>query len=121
MTSANEGKDVAYGEMRCVGKKDECKGGFTFSWGRGAFKGITGTTPFVGGINIEKTADGQDLRLCRMASDDLFSAVGFGTCSASLASASEVIPRTGDRVSAAWTVHPRLTVKEEVHLHEQVS
>jgi hypothetical protein len=59
MMSANEGKDIAYGEMRCVGKKDECKGGFTFSWGRGAFKGITGTTPFVGGINIEKTEEGR--------------------------------------------------------------
>ena len=26
------------------------KGEFTFVWGRGGFKGITGTTPFVGGI-----------------------------------------------------------------------
>ena len=26
------------------------KGEFTIVWGRGGFKGITGTTPFVGGI-----------------------------------------------------------------------
>ncbi len=59
MMTAHEGKDVAYGEMRCVGKKDDCRGEFTFSWGSGAFKGITGTTPFVGGINIERKEQGR--------------------------------------------------------------
>lgn len=54
----HEGKDLAYGEMRCVGKKDECKGEFTWVWGRGGFKGITGTTPFVGGIYIEQQKEG---------------------------------------------------------------
>lgn len=57
--SAHEGKDIAYGEMRCVGKKDDCKGEFTFSWGSGGFTGITGTTPFVGGINIEQKEEGR--------------------------------------------------------------
>ncbi len=57
--TAHEGKDIAYGEMRCVGKKDDCRGEFTFSWGNGAFKGITGTTPFVGGINIERKEEGR--------------------------------------------------------------
>jgi hypothetical protein len=57
--TAHEGKDVAYGEMRCVGKKDDCRGEFTFFWGSGAFKGITGTTPFVGGINIERKQEGR--------------------------------------------------------------
>ena len=52
-------KDVAYGEMRCVGKKDDCRGEFTFSWGSGGFKGITGSTPFVGGINIEQKKEGR--------------------------------------------------------------
>lgn len=59
MMTAHEGKDVAYGEMRCTGKKDDCRGEFTFSWGSGAFKGITGTTPFVGGINIERKDEGR--------------------------------------------------------------
>jgi hypothetical protein len=54
----HEGKDFAYGEMQCVGKKDECKGEFTFVWGRGGFKGITGTTPYVGGIIIEDQKEG---------------------------------------------------------------
>lgn len=57
--TAHEGKDIAYGEMRCVGKKDDCRGEFTFSWGSGGFKGITGTTPFVGGINIERKEEGR--------------------------------------------------------------
>lgn len=57
--TAHEGKDVAYGEVRCVGKKDDCRGEFAFSWGSGAFKGITGTTPFVGGINIERKEEGR--------------------------------------------------------------
>lgn len=59
MMTAHEGKDIAYGEMRCIGKKDDCRGEFTFSWGSGAFKGITGTTPFVGGINIERKKEGR--------------------------------------------------------------
>ena len=50
---------TASGEMRCVGKKDDCRGEFTFSWGSGAFRGITGTTPFVGGINIERKEAGR--------------------------------------------------------------
>ena len=56
---AHEGKDLAYGEIRCVGKKNECKGEFTFVWGMGGFKGITGTTPFVGGIYIEQEKEGR--------------------------------------------------------------
>ena len=55
---AHEGKDLAYGEIRCVGKKDECKGEFTFLWGKGGFKGIKGTTPYVGGIIIEDLQKG---------------------------------------------------------------
>jgi hypothetical protein len=57
--TAHEGKDVAYGEMRCAGKKDECKGEYIFTYGSGGFKGITGKTPFVGGINIEHKAEGR--------------------------------------------------------------
>jgi hypothetical protein len=57
--TAHEGKDTAYGEMRCTGKKDDCRGEFTFTYGRGGFKGITGTTPFVGGINIEQKSEGR--------------------------------------------------------------
>lgn len=57
--TAHEGKDVAHGEMRCVGKKDDCRGDFTFTWGSGGFKGITGSTPFVGGINIEQKKEGR--------------------------------------------------------------
>jgi len=56
--TAHEGKDVAYGEMRCVGKKDDSRGEYTFTWGSRAFKGIAGTTPFVGGINIERKKEG---------------------------------------------------------------
>jgi hypothetical protein len=56
--TAHEGKDVAYGELRCTGKKDDCKGEFTFTYGKGAFKGISGKTPFVGGINIERKGEG---------------------------------------------------------------
>ena len=56
---AHDGKDLAYGEMRCAGKKDECKGEFTFVWGRGGFRGITGTTPYVGAIIIENQKEGQ--------------------------------------------------------------
>ena len=56
---AHKDKDLAYGEMHCVGKKDECKGEFTFVCGRGGFRGITGTTPYVGGIIIENQKEGQ--------------------------------------------------------------
>lgn len=56
---AHKGKDLAYGEIRCVGKKGDCKGEFTFVWGRGGFKGITGTTPFFGSIYIEEKKAGQ--------------------------------------------------------------
>lgn len=59
LMTAHEGKDIAYGEMRCIGKKDDCQGTYTFTWGSGAFKGITGTTPFVGGINIERKEEGR--------------------------------------------------------------
>jgi hypothetical protein len=57
--TAHEGKDVAYGELRCAGKKDDCRGEFTFTYGKGAFRGITGKTPFVGGINIERKEEGR--------------------------------------------------------------
>ena len=55
----HEGKDLAYGEMRCAGKKDACKGEFTWVWGKGGLKGITGTTPYDGGIYIEQGKEGQ--------------------------------------------------------------
>jgi hypothetical protein len=56
---AHEDKDLAYVEIRCVGKKGECKGEMTWAWGRGGFKGITGTTPFVAGIYIEQEKEGR--------------------------------------------------------------
>lgn len=52
-------KDVAYVEIRCVGVKGECKGEMTWAWGKGGFKGITGTTPFVSVIYIEKEKAGR--------------------------------------------------------------
>jgi hypothetical protein len=55
----HESKDLAYGEIRCAGKKQECKGDFTFVWGTGGFKGITGTTPYVGGIFVEDQKEGR--------------------------------------------------------------
>lgn len=57
--TAHEGKDAAYGEIRCTGKKDDCRGEFTFTYGRGGFKGIAGKTPFIGGINIEQKSEGR--------------------------------------------------------------
>ncbi|MGH7230118.1 MAG: hypothetical protein ACREJU_02005 [Nitrospiraceae bacterium] len=57
--TAHEGKDVAYAEMRCAGRKDECQGEYTFTYGSGGFKDITGKTPFVGGINIEQRKEGR--------------------------------------------------------------
>ena len=56
---AHQGKDLAYGEIRCAGKTGECKGEFTWVWRRGGFKGITGTTPFVAGIYIEEQKEGE--------------------------------------------------------------
>jgi hypothetical protein len=56
---AHQGKDLAYGEIRCVGKTGECKGEHTWVWGKGGFKGITGTTPFVAGIYIEEQKEGE--------------------------------------------------------------
>ena len=56
---AHGDKDVAYVEIRCVGVKGECKGEMTWAWGKGGFKGITGTTPFVSVIYIEKEKAGR--------------------------------------------------------------
>jgi hypothetical protein len=56
---AHEGKDLAYGEIRCAGKLGECKGDMTWVWGKGGFKGITGTTPFIGGIYIGEQKEGE--------------------------------------------------------------
>ena len=56
---AHQGKDLAYVEIRCVGTKGECKGEMTWVWGRGGFKGITGTTPFVATIYIEQQKAGR--------------------------------------------------------------
>jgi hypothetical protein len=52
--SAHDDKDLAYVEIRCAGVKGECKGDMTWVWGKGGFKGITGTTPFVATIYIEQ-------------------------------------------------------------------
>jgi len=56
---AHEDKDLAYVEIRCVGMKGECIGEMTWAWGRGGFKGITGTTPFVATIYIEQEKEGR--------------------------------------------------------------
>ena len=56
---AHDDKDLAYVEIRCVGTKGECKGDMTWAWGRGGFKGITGTTPFVATIYIEEEKAGR--------------------------------------------------------------
>lgn len=56
---AHEDKDLAYVEIRCVGMKGECKGEMTWAWGRGGFKGIKGTTPFVSNIYIEQEKEGR--------------------------------------------------------------
>ena len=56
---AHEDKDLAYVEIRCVGNKGECKGEMTWVWGKGGFKGITGTTPFVSVIYIEQAKAGR--------------------------------------------------------------
>ncbi len=46
-------------EVRCAGKTGECKGEMTWVWGKGRWKGITGTTPFVAGIYIEEQKKGE--------------------------------------------------------------
>jgi hypothetical protein len=56
---AHEDKDLAYVEIRCAGVKGECKGEMTWVWGKGGFKGIMGTTPFVAGIFIEQGKEGR--------------------------------------------------------------
>jgi len=56
---AHDDKDLAYVEIRCAGVKGECKGDMTWVWGKGGFKGITGTTPFVAGIYIEQGKAGR--------------------------------------------------------------
>jgi len=56
---AHEGKDIAYVEIRCAGVKGECKGDMTWVWGKGGFKGITGTTPFSASIYIEQGKEGR--------------------------------------------------------------
>jgi hypothetical protein len=55
----HEDKDVAYVEIRCVGVKGECKGEMKWAWGKGGFKGIMGTTPFVSTIYIEQEKEGR--------------------------------------------------------------
>ena len=55
----HEDKDFAYAEIRCTGNKGECKGEMTWAWGKGGFKGITGTTPFVSTIYIEQEKAGR--------------------------------------------------------------
>jgi len=55
----HEDKDLAYVEIRCTGNKGECKGEMTWAWGKGGFKGITGTTPFVSTIYIEQEKAGR--------------------------------------------------------------
>jgi hypothetical protein len=54
-----QGKDLVYVEVRCAGKTGECKGEMTWVWGKGRWKGITGTTPFVAGIYIEEQKKGE--------------------------------------------------------------
>ena len=38
----HEDKDLAYVEIRCVGKKGEYKGDMTWAWGRGRIQGYYG-------------------------------------------------------------------------------
>jgi hypothetical protein len=56
---AHGDKDIAYAEIRCAGVKGECKGEMTWAWGKGGFKDITGTTPFVATIYIEQGKAGR--------------------------------------------------------------
>lgn len=41
------------------GEERRLQGRVYVAWGSGGFKGITGTTPFVGGINIEQRKEGR--------------------------------------------------------------
>lgn len=50
---AHEGKDVAYGRLKCTGNLKECLGDFTFTGGSGGFNGMSGTTPFETSIDFE--------------------------------------------------------------------
>ena len=56
---AHEDKDIAYVEIRCAGVKNECKGEMTWVWGKGGFKGVTGTTPFSAAIHIDAGKEGR--------------------------------------------------------------
>lgn len=56
---AHEDKDFAYVEIRCHGVKGECQGDMTWVWGKGGWKGITGTTPFSAAIYIEDGKEGR--------------------------------------------------------------
>ena len=49
---AHQGKDLAYTEIRCVGKKDECVGEFTWVWGKGGWLGALGALDFAGGTVV---------------------------------------------------------------------
>ena len=42
-----------------MGKTGECKGEMQWVWGKGGFKGISRTTPFVAGIYIEEQKEGE--------------------------------------------------------------
>jgi hypothetical protein len=42
---AHQGKDLAYGEIRCVGKTGECNGEMTWVWGKGGSRGLQGRRP----------------------------------------------------------------------------
>ena len=59
IVKVHEGKDLAYGEIRCAEKKDECKGRFMFVWGTGGFKGITRKTRYIGWVFVEDQKEGR--------------------------------------------------------------
>jgi hypothetical protein len=40
-------------------RSGECKGDFTWVWGKGGFKGFPEATPFVVGIHIEEQKEGK--------------------------------------------------------------
>jgi hypothetical protein len=54
---AHEGKDVAYAQFKCAGGLDECEGDFTFTGGTGGFNGISGTTPVILRLDVERLED----------------------------------------------------------------
>lgn len=58
---AHEGKDVAYGQWKCVGTLKACEGEFTFTGGAGGFSGVSGTTPFYTEIVFE-LQDGKNVQ-----------------------------------------------------------